>query len=129
MKPILLSTLCAAAGALVPAGLIAADASENWSGHCARCHGPDGAGKNKIGIKLKLRDFTSAEVQKEFTDEQAFDAIKNGIKNEKGDKFTMNAFGEKLSDEEITEMVAFVRSMSSSKENSESGVKPDPHEQ
>lgn len=111
MKPLLLSTLCAAAGALVPASLIAADASENWSGHCARCHGPDGAGKTKVGQKLKIRDLTSAEIQKEFTDEQAFNAIKNGIKE--GERFTMNALGEKLSDEEITEMVSFVRNMSS----------------
>lgn len=110
-KAILLSTLCAAAGALVPASLIAAPASDNWTGHCAKCHGPDGKGDTKMGAKLKIGDFTSAEVQKGFTDEQAFDAIKNGVKNEKTGKTVMSAFGEKLSDEEITAMVSLVRSM------------------
>jgi len=112
MKAILLSALCAA-GALVPATLIGADASENWTGHCAKCHGPDGAGKTKMGAKLKIRDLTNAETQKEFTDEQAFEAIKNGVKAEKGDKLNMNAFSEKLTDEEITQMVSFIRSLCS----------------
>lgn len=110
MKPILISTLAAAAIALLPASVGAAEATENWTGHCAKCHGPDGAGKTKMGAKLKIRDLTSAEVQKEFTDEQAFAAIKDGVKDDKG-KFTMTSFAEKLSDEEITAMVSHVRSM------------------
>lgn len=110
MKPILISTLAVAAIALLPVSVAAAEASENWTGHCAKCHGPDGAGKTKMGAKLKIRDLTSAEVQKEFTDEQAFASIKDGVKDDKG-KFTMTAFGEKLSDEEITAMVSLVRSM------------------
>ena len=111
MKPILISTLAAAAIALLPATVAAAEASENWTGHCAKCHGPDGAGKTKMGARLKLRDLTSAEVQKEFTDEQAFAAIKDGVKEEKGSKLAMPGFADKLSDEEITAMVTLVRSM------------------
>jgi len=112
MKPILISTLLSAAGALVPTAIIAAPAAENWTGHCAKCHGDDGAGKTKMGARFKIGDFTSAEYQKTFTDEQAFEAIKNGVKDEKTGKRTMTAFGEKLSDEEITAIVSFVRSMS-----------------
>ncbi|HEY5551343.1 MAG TPA: cytochrome c [Opitutaceae bacterium] len=111
MKPILISALVAASAALLPASLVAADASENWTGHCAKCHGPDGAGKTKMGAKLKIRDLTSAEVQKAFTDEQAINSIKVGTKDEKSGKLAMPAFAEKLSDEEITAMVSLVRSM------------------
>lgn len=111
MKPILFSTLTAAAVVLLPVTAAAADASENWTGHCAKCHGPDGAGKTKMGARLKIRDLTSAEVQKEFTDEQAFAAIKDGVKEEKGSKLAMPGFAEKLSDEEITAMLSLVRSM------------------
>lgn len=112
MKPILFSAIAAAAIALLPASVAAAGAAENWTGHCAKCHGPDGAGKTKMGARLKIRDLTSAEVQKEFTDEQAFTAIKSGVKEQKGDKLAMPAYAEKLSDEEITAMVSHVRSMS-----------------
>lgn len=111
MKLLLFSALCLAAVALLPASFAAAEATENWTGHCAKCHGPDGAGKTKMGAKLKIRDLTSADVQKEFTDEQAFSAIKEGIKDEKGDKLAMPAFAEKLSDPEITAMLSLVRSM------------------
>ena len=111
MKPILFSALVAASTVLLPASLVAADASENWTGHCAKCHGPDGVGKTKMGAKLKIRNLTDAEVQKSFTDEQASASIKNGVKDEKGAKLAMPSFAEKLSDEEITAMVSLVRSM------------------
>lgn len=109
IKTLLVPTLCLTVGALVPADLTAAPASENWKAQCAKCHGDDGAGKTKMGQKLKIRDLTSPEAQKEFTDEQAFEAIKNGLKED--GKTVMNPMSGKLSDEEITEMVSFVRSM------------------
>lgn len=111
MKPILLSSLCVAALAILPVSLVAADASENWTGHCAKCHGPDGKGKTKMGTKLKIRDLTDPEIQKQLNDDQTFVAIKDGIMDEKGGKLNMPAFKEKLSDEEITAMVSHVRSM------------------
>ena len=108
-RPLLLTTLISAAGALVPGTLLGATAAENWTHHCAKCHGAEGKGDTKIAQKLKIEDFTNPEVQKKFTDDQAFDAIKNGLKRD--GKTVMNALGKKLSDEEITEMVSFVRSM------------------
>ena len=108
---LLLSSLISAAGAFVPGTLLGATAAENWTGHCAKCHGAEGKGDTKIARKLKIEDFTLPEVQKKFTDEQAFDAIKNGLKRD--GKTVMNALGNKLSDEEITEMVSLVRSMCS----------------
>ena len=54
--------------ALLIAGAVsvrAADAKENWEKHCAKCHGPDGKGKTKMGEKLGIKDYTDAKVQEE----------------------------------------------------------------
>lgn len=100
---LLITVLFAAATSL---GL-AATAQENWTSHCAKCHGADGTGKTTIGKKLKLADYTTAEAQANFTDEQASNVITNGvIENGKTKK---NPFGEKLTAEEIADLVKFVR--------------------
>lgn len=99
---IIVSLLCAA----VPAAF-AATAQENWTAHCAKCHGPDGAGKTAIGRKLKLVDYTTAEGQAAFTDEAATSAITNDVVVD--GKTRKNGFKEKLSAEEIGELVKFVR--------------------
>jgi len=87
----------------------AADVQENWDKNCAACHGKDGTGQTAMGKKLKIKDYTDAAAQSEFTDEQAVNAIKDGIKED--GKTRMKAFGEKLSDEEIQALVAHVRSL------------------
>ncbi|MGH8092407.1 MAG: c-type cytochrome [Chthoniobacterales bacterium] len=87
----------------------AADAKENWTKHCAQCHGPDGQANTKMGMKLQAKDLTSPKVQASFTDAQAATAIKDGIK-ENG-KAKMIAFGSKLSDDEIKALVAYVRTL------------------
>lgn len=81
---------------------------ENWKAQCAKCHGADGAGKTTIGKKLKLVDYTTAEGQAAFTDEQAVEVITNGA--EENGKMKMNAYKEKLSAEEIADLVKLVRS-------------------
>jgi mono/diheme cytochrome c family protein len=85
----------------------AATAQENWTTHCAKCHGPDGAGKTTMGKKLKLVDYTTAEGQAAFTDETAISAITNGVVVD--GKTRKNGFKEKLSAEEIGELVKLVR--------------------
>ena len=85
-----------------------APVQENWDQHCAKCHGPDGKGATKMGQKLGVKDYTDPQVQAKFTDEEAFKAIKEGI-SEEGKK-KMQAFGEKLSDDDIHALVKHVRS-------------------
>lgn len=86
----------------------AATTQENWTSHCAKCHGADGAGKTTIGKKLKLVDYTTAEGQAAFTDEKAVEVITSGaIENGKA---KMNPFKEKLSADEINDLVKHVRS-------------------
>jgi cytochrome c553 len=86
----------------------AADVKENWTTHCAKCHGEDGKGDTKMGKKAGCKDYTDAKVQADLKDDKATKAIKEGVKE--GDKTLMKAFGEVLSDDEIKALVAHVRS-------------------
>jgi cytochrome c6 len=82
----------------------AADAAANWSQHCASCHGKDGSGSTTMGKKLGVKDYREAKVQGEFTDAQATQLIKDG-------KDKMKAFKDKLSEDDIKALVAYVRSL------------------
>src|SRR5512137_56839 len=96
--------------ALLVAGAVsvrAADAKENWEKNCAKCHGPDGKGKTKMGEKGGVKDYTDAKVQDKMKDDEMAKAIKEGVKD--GEKTKMKAFGDTLSDEEIKALVKHVR--------------------
>ena len=68
------------------------------SNKCATCHGADGKGKIK-----GARDFTDAAWQKKETDADLAAVIKNGKK-------PMPPYGDKLGDDEIKALVAYIRS-------------------
>ena len=87
----------------------AADAKALWEANCKQCHGATGKGDTAMGKKLNAADLTDAKKQASFTDAQATDAIKNGLK-ENG-KTTMKAFGGKLSDDDVKALVAYVRTL------------------
>ena len=107
MKKTVLLMLAFSAAALVSAS--AADVKENWDKQCAKCHGPDGKGETKMGQKLAIKNLTDAKLQAELKDEEAFKAIKEGIKDSDG-KIKMKP-AEGLSDDEIKALVAHVRSL------------------
>jgi cytochrome c6 len=88
--------------------LRAADAKENWSKLCAKCHGEDGKGQTKMGKQAGAKDYTDAKVQAEIKDESAFKVIKEGLNV--GGKKKMDPYAEKLSDDEIKALVAHIRS-------------------
>jgi len=90
-------------------GGYAADVDAIWGDTCKKCHGVNGNGDTKMGKKLKIRDYTTAEGQAEFTDEEAFKAIKEGVKDEKG-KTRMKP-AKDLTDEEINALVQLVRGL------------------
>jgi cytochrome c6 len=94
-RTILLTVMTIAAVATVSA----ADVKENWEKNCAKCHGADGAGKTKMGEKLGIKDYTSADVQAKMKDEEMAKAIKEGVKD--GDKTKMKAFGDVLKEDEV----------------------------
>ena len=79
------------------------DAAKTYQAKCVACHGPDGSGNTPAGKALGIRDFHSADVQKE-TDAELADIISNG-------KNKMPKYGGQLKDPEIKDLVAYVRSL------------------
>ena len=63
-----------------------------------------------MGKKFAVADYTKAEAQAKVSDEALAKAIKDGVLNEKGKKVMM-AFGKKLSDEEVGQIVAYFRTL------------------
>jgi cytochrome c553 len=92
---------------LASASTFAADAKVNWDKNCAKCHGADGKGQTKMGRQSGALDYTDPKVQAEIKDDNAFKAIKDGL-TIKG-KEVMKPTGDKFSDEEIKDLVAYVR--------------------
>ena len=67
-------------------------------------------GHTKAGKKVGAKDMTDAANQKAFTDDQAFTAVKTGFKDSTG-AVKMQPFADKLSDDEIKALVAYVRTL------------------
>jgi mono/diheme cytochrome c family protein len=74
---------------------------------CASCHNADGKGNPAMKTSMKdLPDFTDAAWQKKETDAELIETIKNGHK-------PMPAYKDKLSDDQIKALVAYVRKFAS----------------
>lgn len=71
------------------------------------CHGADGTGNTPAGKKVGARDFSSPEVAKE-TDAQMLEVLKNG-------KNKMPAYKDKLKDDEMKSLVAYIRDLGKKK--------------
>ena len=108
MKKLVSITIIAMA--LSAVSLWAEDAKANYEKECAKCHGPDGAGKTKMGEKLGIKDYSSAKVQGEMKDDEMAKAIKEGVKDKAG-KTRMKGFGETLNDQDIKALVTYIRSL------------------
>lgn len=100
---------------LVTAGLLligtptlsAADVAENWTKHCGSCHGADGTAKTKAGRMAGAKDLTDGAYQKQFTDEQILQRLKDGVVDKGKEK--MKPFKGTLTDDELKALVAKVR--------------------
>lgn len=79
------------------------DGGSLFKAKCAGCHGPDGKGATSMGKMLKLRDMSSEDVQK-----QADAALTDIITNGKG---KMPAYKGKLTDDQIKQIVGFIRTL------------------
>jgi cytochrome c6 len=82
---------------------MADDAAALYKSKCQLCHGPDGKGDTPAGKKMGARDFHSPEVQKE-SDADLFKITKDG-------KAKMPAFAGKLTDDQIKELVKYIRTL------------------
>ncbi|HST20619.1 MAG TPA: c-type cytochrome [Blastocatellia bacterium] len=74
---------------------------------CASCHRADGKGVEPMKASMKdLPDFTNAAWQKKATDAEMIETIKNGHK-------PMPAYKDKLTEDQIKALVAYVRKFGS----------------
>jgi mono/diheme cytochrome c family protein len=95
-----------AVAALVgPPGAFGADAAAVFKKKCAACHGKEGE-PNKIFAKQGVRSFKDTEWQKATEDAQIEESIRQGKKGT-----MMASFDEQLSDEEVTALVAYIRTL------------------
>jgi cytochrome c6 len=79
------------------------DGAALFKAKCAPCHGADGKGDTSMGKVLKVRDLTSEDVQKQ-TDSQLTEITENG-------KGKMPAYKGKLTDAQIKDLIAFIRTL------------------
>ena len=85
----------------------AADAAANYKAKCAMCHGADGKGDTPAGKKMGTRDFASPDVQK--TSDTDLIAITSKGKNK------MPAYGGKLNDADIKDLITYIRQLAKGK--------------
>lgn len=91
-------------------------AGMTFGGDCAFCHGQDGRTPTDVGQSMypRVPSLASPEVQR-WSDAELFWIIRNG------NRYTgMGAFGKSLSDEQIWDLVHYVRSLG----ESNPGAKP-----
>ena len=95
--------IACAAGASSFAGPAAAQGGGEalYKTKCVACHGADGKGETAIGKANKLRDFGSADVQKQNDDE-----LSGIITSGKG---KMPAYGKSLKPEQVKDLVTYIR--------------------
>lgn len=86
-----------------------AETATLWKNRCAKCHGIDGRGDTKEGHKRYINDLTDRSIQEKFSDKEAADSIKFGLKDAKGRTIMKAVRG--LSDGEVNSLVAYVRSL------------------
>lgn len=77
------------------------DGAGLFKAKCVACHGTDASGNTTVGKNLKIRDLRSPEVQGQ-SDAQLAKTIANG-------KGKMPPYGKSLSQEQIQQLVGFIR--------------------
>jgi cytochrome c6 len=97
-----------AAPALTSSARAADDQAALFKAKCAACHGPDGSGGTPTGKAMGTPDLRSDDVQKQ-TDAQLIDSTTNG----KGKK--MPAYKGKLTDDQIKQLVGYIRELGKKK--------------
>lgn len=81
----------------------AKEAKRLFKQKCAKCHGQDGAGNN-YGQIIGATNLTDPEWQQRVDDQRIINSIKHG-------RGQMPASGEKLTDEQITALMLYVRTL------------------
>lgn len=81
-------------------------------GNCQRCHGPQGKGDGPAGklLKTKPADWTDKTKMSQLSDSYLFNIIANGGVGV-GKSSLMPAFKDKLSEQQIRDVISFIRSL------------------
>jgi mono/diheme cytochrome c family protein len=98
---LLVGVVCCAAPAR------ADDAAALYKAKCAGCHAPDGSGSTPAGKALKVSDLRADDTQKK-TDAELIDVTAKG-------KDKMPAFKDKLTADQIKQLVAYIRELAKKK--------------
>jgi mono/diheme cytochrome c family protein len=83
------------------------DAAAVFKSKCAICHAADGSGNSPTGKAMKVPDLLSADAQKK-TDADLDGIITNG-------KNKMPSYKDKLSADQIKQLVSFIRDLAKKK--------------
>ena len=83
------------------------DAAKIYKANCELCHGPDGSGNTGPGKAFHAQDLRSPDTQKQ-TDAALMEVITKG-------RGKMPAFGAKLKPGDITNLVAYLRTLAAKK--------------
>lgn len=79
----------------------ASPGATTFKSKCVLCHGADGSGNTPLGKQLQAANLGSKEVQKQ-SNAELHKIVHDGRAN-------MPSFAEQLSDDEITQVIQFVR--------------------
>jgi DNA-binding beta-propeller fold protein YncE len=82
------------------------DGAMIFKAKCSKCHGTDGTGDTELGSAMHVPDLHATEVQK-ASDAELFEVIKSGMGAQ------MPSFKDKLSDDQIKQLVSYVREFGS----------------
>ena len=101
------ATLLSVASAALSTPAFGADLAKGksiYGDKCLKCHGEKGKGDGRKAADLEKKpaDYTDKAKMAKFTDEDLKKAVKEGKK-------PMPAFGKKLSDEQIDDVIAYIR--------------------
>jgi mono/diheme cytochrome c family protein len=89
--------------ALASSAFAAADGAAVFKAKCAMCRGADGSASTGMGKSMALKPLSSPEVQK-MSDADLTALVTNG-------KGKMPAYKDKLSDDEISAVVKYVKTL------------------